>query len=187
MLLERVASKRSCGVSPPKRRGSLENLSEAQFWRISTFSQARAYWQQGLAVRRESDRRTPAIMGFPSRPKPPRQAVPVCPGKNGRQKNEFRWAHTDLPPELAAPAHARDRNCGFRSNRTPIPILSGQDSGGCRTAFRSLPDSFSERSDALGSPSTRPGFASQARHRRFPKVRRFPGRVVGRKTGPQWE
>ena len=24
--------------------------------------------------------------------------------------------------------------------RTPIPILSGQDSGGCRTAFRSLPD-----------------------------------------------
>ncbi len=38
--------------------------------------------------------------------------------------------------------------CGFQRNRTPVPISSGHDSGRCRTAFRSLPDSFSERSDA---------------------------------------
>jgi len=39
----------------------------------------------------------------------------------------------------------------------------------------------------LGSPSTPSGFASQVRHRGFPKEDLFPGRVVGQETGPQWE
>jgi hypothetical protein len=57
--------------------------------------------------------------------------------------------------------------CGFRSKRTPIPILSGQDSGGSRTAFRSGPDSFSERSDALVRQVPRPGSSVKRAHRPF--------------------
>ena len=49
-FLERVASKRSCAVSLPKGPESLKKVSEAQFRRISTFSQARAYCHQRLAV-----------------------------------------------------------------------------------------------------------------------------------------
>ncbi len=99
MFLEQVASKRSCAVSLPKGPGSLGNILAAQFQRISTFCQARAYRHQRLAVRRGSCRRNPAIRWFRSRPKIPRQAAPPWPGK----KSEFRWAHTDLPSGTRRP------------------------------------------------------------------------------------
>ncbi len=66
MMLERVASKRSCAVSLPKGVGSLKKVSEAQFRRISASSQARAYRHQRLAEARE----TPRALAVSSRDRP---------------------------------------------------------------------------------------------------------------------
>ncbi len=75
-----------------------------------------------------------------------------------------------------------------------IPTKSDTCSDFIRTRFRPMSDSVPEFAGQflgakrrVGSPSTLPDFASQVRASCFPKAGAFRGRVVGRKTGPQWE
>jgi len=85
---------------------------------FGTGSQARAYYHQRLAVRRDSCRRNPGIRWFRSRPKTPRQADPHCPGKQiGRRKmegdpffaepNASSGGHPRICPRNSPPPHTR--------------------------------------------------------------------------------